>query len=98
MIDIIGILQTPGSYGPFDPETFIRPEITPPTLLPGWHVNTTPEYLAERPELEPFVVTPSTFRRVWSGDDPETPTQTVALRFADEAEALAAGIGIQPED
>ena len=39
--------------------------------------------------MEPFVVTPSTFRRVWSGDDPANPTQTVALRFTDEAEALA---------
>lgn len=87
MIDIIGLLYTPGVYGPPDPVTFARAEITPPILLDGWHVNTTPDYLADHPELEQFVVSPSTLRRVWAGDDPQNPTQTVAMRFADETEA-----------
>jgi hypothetical protein len=55
-------------------------------LLTGWHVNVTPDEVT--PELEPFVVTPSRLRRVWAGDDPVGPEITVALRFADEAEAL----------
>lgn len=58
-------------------------------ILPGWHVNTTPEVLASRPELAPFVVTPATYERVWASDDPTAPTMTVALLFADQAEADA---------
>jgi hypothetical protein len=57
--------------------------------IEGWHVNTTPDYLAAHPDLAPFVVTPAVLRRVWAGDDPANPSQTVALRFADEAEALS---------
>jgi hypothetical protein len=60
-----------------------------PTPLPGWHVNVTPEVVDARPELKAFVVTPSALRRVWSGDDPTNPVLTVALRFENEAEALA---------
>lgn len=90
MIDQIGFLYTPGVYGEPDPETGFPPLITPPVQLDGWHVNITPETLAERPDLEPFVVTPSSPRRVWAGDDPTNPVRTVALRFADEAEAVTA--------
>lgn len=89
MIDIIGTIVEPGTY---DAE---GAEITPPVALPGWHVNTTPEYMAEHPELEPFVVTPSHLRRVWAGDDPVNPVSTVALRFVDEAEAIDV-IGLPP--
>ncbi len=62
-----------------------------PVMAPfaGWHVNTTIESLSERPDLEPFVVTPSALRRVWAGDDATDPSLTVALRFASEAEADA---------
>jgi len=97
MIDIIGLIFEPGTYGPPDPETGEMVEVTPPVALEGWHVNTTPAHLAEHPELAPFVVTPSMLRRVWAGDDAENPTQTVALRFADEAEVLALGIGAPAE-
>ena len=34
-------------------------------------------------------VFPSQLRRVFAGDDPEKPAWTVALKFADEAEARA---------
>ena len=91
MIDIIGTIYEPGTYDEHGEE------LTPAVALPGWHVNTTPSYLAEHADLAPFVVTPSRLRRVWAGDDPENPTQTVALRFEDEAEALALGIGVTPE-
>jgi hypothetical protein len=73
--DIIGTLYDPPAE-----------EGGEPGLLAGWHVNITPDALS--PELEPYVVTPSRLRRVWAGDDPEAPVLTVALRFADEAEAL----------
>ena len=55
--------------------------------VPGYHVNTTTADLAEHPELEAFRVFPSQMRRVFAGDDPENPQWTVALKFADEAEA-----------
>ncbi len=87
--DIIGPLYTTGVYGEPDPQTGLAIEITPPVALTGWHVNTTPAGLAARPDLTPYVVTPSHLRRVWAGDDAANPTMTVALRFADEAEALA---------
>lgn len=84
MIDIIGIIyDAPAEEG------------GEPVALSGWHVNTTPEYMAEHPELEPFVVTPSHLRRVWAGDDPVNPVSTVALRFVDEAEAIDV-IGLPP--
>ncbi|URI15917.1 hypothetical protein [Brevundimonas albigilva] len=76
MIDIIGPLYDPH---PTDPEG-------EPTLLPGFHVNVTTDYLAEHPELAAFVVEPSPLRRVWAGDDPDNPIVTVPLRFDDEAE------------
>lgn len=76
MIDVIGII-------------YDNPDGGEPVPLAGWHVNTTPEYLIEHFELEPFVVNPSHLRRVWAGDDPVNPVSTVALKFADEAEALA---------
>lgn len=76
-IDIIGDLYDPH---PTDPEA-------PATLLPGWHVNVTADYLAEHPELAAFVVEPSPLRRVWAGDDPAAPLVTVPLRFADQTEA-----------
>jgi len=59
------------------------------TLLgyePGYHVNIALQGLT--PELEKFRVFPSQLRRVFAGDSPEKPAWTVALRFADEAEAI----------
>ena len=73
-IDIIGDLYDPH---PTDPEG-------DPVLLPGWHVNVTADYLADHPELAPFVVEPSSLRRVWAGDDPDNPVVTVPLRFDSE--------------
>lgn len=91
MIDVIGLLyDTPSpseGWSPGDP----LPEAE---ALPGWHVNVTPEVMARRPALEAYRVTPATLRRVWAGDDPATPVRTVALRFADEAEAAAATEGL----
>lgn len=78
-LDIIGTLYQAQT----DPDV-------PPEPLTGWHVNTTTDGLAERPDLAHYVVTPSALRRVWAGDNHLAPTWTVALRFADEAEALAA--------
>ena len=69
-----------------------NPEGSEPVVLDGWHVNVTPEVMAVRPDLEPFVVTPTRLRQVWTGDDFDGPTITVALRFVDEAEAVVAGL------
>ena len=73
--DIIGTLIDPGTY---DAE---GEEITPAVTHDGWHVNILTEGLAERPDLEPYVVEPSRLRRVFLGRDADT----VALVFADEA-------------
>lgn len=78
MIDVIGLLYEPH---PSDPEA-------PATLLPGWYVNVTTDYLSDHPEIAPFVVEPSPLRRVWAGDNPVNPLITVPLRFASEAESL----------
>lgn len=83
--DIIGTLIDPGEY---DAE---GEEITPPVTHDGWHVNILTEGLAERPDLEPYVVTPSRLRRVWAGDDFEAPVMTVALVFPDREAAEAMG-------
>ena len=80
MIDLIGLLYDPH---PTDSEGA-------PVLLSGWHVNVTPEVMAEHPELEPFRVEPSPLRRVWSGDNHDNPVMTMPLRFADEAAARLA--------
>ena len=82
-IDVIGPLYAPPSE-----------EGGEPILLPGYHVNVTPDEMT--PELVPFVVTPSLLRRVWAGDDPTNPQWTVALKFADEAEARAV-LGLDAE-
>lgn len=58
----------------------------------GWLVNITRRGLRLRPELEAYVVTPTTLQRVWAGDDPGEPDVTVALRFDDEAAAAALGL------
>lgn len=84
--DIIGQLADPGEY---DAE---GNEISPPVTHDGWHVNILTEGLAERPDLEPFVVTPSHLRRVFYGREADT----VALVFADEGEGREV-LGIEEE-
>lgn len=75
------------TYGPPDAEG-VRPVTG---YVPGYHVNTTLADLAAHPELEPYRVFPSRMRQLFAGDQwPNEPTWTVALRFADEAEARAA--------
>ena len=92
-VDIIGPLYTTGVYGEPDPQTGLAVEITPPVALTGWHVNTTPAGLVARPDLTPYVVTPTHLRQEWERL-PGEPQITVALRFADEAEARAVlGLG-----
>lgn len=80
MIDVIGPLYEAGATvdGP------------PPVRLWGFHVNITADRLAERPDLEAKVHQPATLRRVWSGDDPASPSITVPLRFNGETAAREA--------
>ena len=72
MIDILGTLYTPGTYGD-DMQV-----ITPAVALLGFHVN-TPEAI---PEWSAFRVTPSTPRRVFGGNS------TFFYTFPTEAEFL----------
>lgn len=84
MIEVatIGILTDPGEET-FDENGELEAVISPPVTRDGWHVNALPEGLAERPELEPYVVEPTRMRRVFAGREADT----VALVFVDEAEA-----------
>lgn len=59
-------------------------------LAAGWRVNVTPGGLAGAPDLAAFVMEPARLDRVWAGDDPEAPSQTVALWFESEAAAVTA--------
>lgn len=90
MIDVIGLIYPRATLAQGWKDGDAIPQAEP---LDGWHVNVTPELLESRPELLPFVVVPARLRRVWSGDDPTAPTQTVALRFFDEVEAAIYGMG-----
>jgi hypothetical protein len=56
-IDVIGLIYV---YGEWDPET--GEVITPPELLPGWHVN----YVGDLPDgWEAYVVSPRRPKRVF---------------------------------
>ena len=56
-LDCIGSISIGGTY---DPET--GDVITPPTLLPGWHVN----YIGDLPDgWDAYLVTPEQPVRVW---------------------------------
>ena len=57
-LDVIGSISIGGTY---DPET--GDVITPPTLLPGWHVN----YIGDLPDgWDAYLVTPEQPVRVWA--------------------------------
>lgn len=46
--------------------------------------NTTPSFFSSNIELlKNYLITSNTLRRVWAGDDPSNPTQTIALVFPD---------------
>ena len=56
-LDVIGPISIGGTYNPETGDV-----ITPPTLLPGWHLN----YIGELPDgWEQYVVTPEVPVRVW---------------------------------
>jgi hypothetical protein len=57
-IDVVGAISIGGTYDPDTGEV-----LTPPTLLPGWHVN----FIGELPEdWEQYVVTPQQPVRVFA--------------------------------
>lgn len=79
MIDVIGAIYDL----PLEPEG-------DPVRLWGFHVNVTPQVIADHPHLSSAVRLPTKFRRTWAGDDPATPGMTVALRFNGETAAREA--------
>lgn len=76
------IIGTIAEVGPKDEDGNI---IGPPVVHDGWHVDIYTDGLTERPELEPYVVFPSSpyHEFMGRGDD------TVALKFPDEATGRA---------
>lgn len=61
-VDEIGVIYN--DDGVYDPDT--GDVITPPTPIPGWHVNFKAESLP--PDLAAYVVTPASPSRVFAGD------------------------------
>lgn len=59
--DVIGVITEGGEW---DPET--GEEITPPTVLYGWHVNAKLQQLPDG--WDAYVVTPTSPVRVFAGD------------------------------
>jgi hypothetical protein len=82
MIDILGTLYTPGTYGPD------LTVITEPVALPGYHVNT----LEPVEGWDAYLVVPALPRRVFAG------APTVCYKFPSEAEFLLArtAAGLDP--
>ena len=76
MFNIIGTIYKETGVTLTDAEGMTYPEMLP---IEGFHVNTLPEHMTD--ELQSYVVTPSSPMRVFAGR-----TDTVALKFADEAE------------
>jgi len=74
MLTIIGTIHTATGNTLIDSEGMEYPEMAP---VPGYHVNTLPEYMSA--ELEPFVVVPTVPQRVYAGRD-----DTACLRFDSE--------------
>jgi len=83
MIDILGTIYEPGTY---DEE---GNELTPPTPLPGYHVNA----VCSIPAFLPFIITPTTPTRVFGDIE-----HTVFLQFADRDEWLSLGIEYTDEE
>lgn len=77
------IIGTIAEVGPRDEDGNI---VGPPVIHDGWHVDIYAEGLAERNDLEPYVVTPATRHHIFSGREADT----VALKFPDEATGRAA--------
>jgi hypothetical protein len=61
IFDVLGELFEPGTY---DPET--GEEITPPTVLEGWHINAKLPTLPEG--WDAYLVTPAQPQRIFAGD------------------------------
>jgi len=78
-VDIIGAIYDPPAE-----------DGAAPVRRYGWHVNVTPDVLVRNPDLAARVISPETLRQVWAGDDPAAPVETIALRFAGEAQGLEA--------
>lgn len=90
------MIQHPDLDGPFSVPTAWTPQsidgstVQVPTAFADNRWNTTPRFFtASLGALTAYRVAPSPFTRVWAGDNPAAPTNTVALAFPDAATAQA---------
>jgi hypothetical protein len=85
MIDILGTLYTPGTYGTNGQTMTV---ITEPVALPGYHVNT----LEPVEGWDAYLVVPTLPRRVFAG------AATTCYKFPSESEFLLArtAAGLDP--
>lgn len=94
-VDVIGAIYAvqavSAGWMPGDP-------LEPAVRVWGFHVNVTAAVMEAHPELGARVITPASLVRVWSGDDPASPTETVALRFNGENAAREALGDLWPEE
>jgi hypothetical protein len=58
-----------------------------PTTFSDNHWIATHAFFDACPALNVYRETPAHLARVWSGDSPDSPTQTIALAFPDAATA-----------
>lgn len=58
-----------------------------PSAWSANHWNTTPAFYAACPALAPYADATRPLTRVWAGDNPAAPSQTVALVFPDAGTA-----------
>lgn len=90
-----GTPQSPALDGPFSIPTAWSTQTDPvsgqnyqvPTTFSGNHWNTTPAFYAACPALAPYTDASRPLTRVWAGDSPSAPTQTVPLVFPDATTA-----------
>lgn len=98
-----GTPQAPALDGPFSIATAWTTQTDPvsgqnyqvPTAFSDNHWNTTPAFYAACPALAAYADATRPLTRVWAGDSPAAPAQTVPLVFPDAgtAETVLLGCG-----
>lgn len=86
--DLDGPFSVPTAWATqTDPDTGTAYRV--PAAFSANHWNATPGFYAACPALLPYVDATRPLVRVWAGDDPANPTQTVPLAFPDALTAEA---------
>lgn len=93
--------QSPALDGPFSVPTAWTTQtvggqpVQVPTAFSDNHWNTTPSFYASCPAIQAYLDASRPLARVWAGDSPQSPANTVPLVFPDvaTAETILLGCG-----